>query len=87
MRDENTSNANPAKSSIASPTLVAMIREIHFAFAALQAKRRYLEQKRGLREGCIMCVGWEDVTSMIFAGMTRSGRLQWMGTSWINLQV
>jgi hypothetical protein len=76
MPDENTSNADPAISSIAFPTLVAMIQEIHFVIAALQAKHRFLGQRRGLREGCITYAGWEDVTSMMFVGMTRSGRLQ-----------
>jgi hypothetical protein len=75
MPDENILNADLAKSSIAFLTLVAIIQEIHFVIAALQAKRRFLRQRRGLREGCIMYAGWEDVTSIMFVGMTRSGRL------------
>jgi hypothetical protein len=86
MPDVDTSNANPATSFTVFRTLVAMIQETHYAIVVLQAKRRFLGQKRELQEGCIMFAGWEDVTIMMFAGMIRRGRLQWMRASWNSLQ-
>lgn len=66
MPDVDTSNANPAISFTAFRILVAMIQEIHTVIAVLQAKCKFLGQRRELQEGCITFAGWEDVTIMVF---------------------
>jgi hypothetical protein len=55
-------------------------------YCGASSKTQVSGPEKELQEGCIMFAGWEDVTIMMFAGMIRRGRLQWMRASWNNLQ-